>query len=390
MSDFLARTDRFGKTIVFCVDQEHAEQMRLELNNQNADLVQAHPDYVCRVVSDEGAIGRGHLSRFQELETRTPTILTTSQLLTTGVDAPMVKNVVIARVVNSMTEFKQMIGRGTRLQTDEGKYFFTILDYTGSATTLFADPDFDGEPALITQEEMDAEGKVTSTEETAPQPLAGTSPVGETGTDGSTEIVERWNEEDADDEPAKFYVDGGKVRIAATLEYDLDASGDKLQIVRLTDFTRNAVHEMFPSAAALRTKWADADQRQAVLDALAERGIDLDQLREVTKQPEADPFDLLCHVVYSSPLRTRRERADRLRKEHREFFARFAPDARVILDQVLDKYAEHGLTQLTDAEVFRVPPLSQHGSLSEIASRFGGAEGLSAALQDLQSLLYAA
>ena len=138
LTDFLKRTDRFAKTIVFCVDQEHASEMRTALNNLNADLVAEHPDYVCRVTSDEGGIGRGHLSRFQDVDTRTPTILTTSQLLTTGVDAPTCKNVVLARVVGSMSEFKQIIGRGTRVRDDYGKLWFNILDYTGSATALFA------------------------------------------------------------------------------------------------------------------------------------------------------------------------------------------------------------------------------------------------------------
>ena len=158
LTDF-SKTDRFAKTIVFCVDQEHADEMRRALNNLNADLVREHPDYVCRVTSDEGDIGRGHLSHFQDLETRTPAILTTSQLLTTGVDAPTCKNIVLLRMINSMTEFKQIIGRGTRVRDDYGKLFFNILDYTGSATRLFADPDFDGDPAIETEEEIDEEGE---------------------------------------------------------------------------------------------------------------------------------------------------------------------------------------------------------------------------------------
>ena len=151
ITDFMKKTDRFAKTIVFCVDQEHADEMRAALNNLNADLVQQYPDYVCRITSDEGSVGKGLLSKFQELETVTPVIVTTSQLLTTGVDIPTCKNIVIARVVGSMVEFKQIIGRGTRVRDDYDKYFFNILDYTGSATRLFADPDFDGEPALVTE-----------------------------------------------------------------------------------------------------------------------------------------------------------------------------------------------------------------------------------------------
>ena len=156
LTDFLKKTDPFGKTIVFCVDQEHADEMRRALNNLNPDLVQKYPDYVCRITSEEGQIGRGHLSNFQELEKPTPVIVTTSKLLTTGVDVQTCKNIALVQVINSMTEFKQIIGRGTRVRDDYGKLFFSILDYTGSATRLFADPEFDGDPALITQEEIDA------------------------------------------------------------------------------------------------------------------------------------------------------------------------------------------------------------------------------------------
>jgi type I restriction enzyme R subunit len=158
LADFMRRTDRFAKTIVFCVDQEHAAEMRQALTNLNTDLTQQHPDYVCRVTADEGDIGRGHLSNFQDPEKTTPAILTTSQLLTTGVDAPTCKNIVIARIVSSMTEFKQIIGRGTRVRDDYGKLWFNILDYTGSATRLFADPDFDGCPVLGTIVTIDPHG----------------------------------------------------------------------------------------------------------------------------------------------------------------------------------------------------------------------------------------
>ena len=170
LTEFLKKSDRFAKTIVFCVDQEHASEMRLALNNLNSDLVAQYPDYVCRVTSDEGDIGRGHLSRFQDVDTKVPTILTTSQMLTTGVDAPTCKNVVLARVIGSMSEFKQIIGRGTRVRDDYGKLWFNILDYTGSATRLFADRSFDGDPARITEEEITPDGEVTSVTEIEPEP----------------------------------------------------------------------------------------------------------------------------------------------------------------------------------------------------------------------------
>ncbi len=381
LSDVLKKTDRFAKTIVFCVDQDHAEAMRLELNNLNADQARTRPDYVCRVTADEGSIGRGHLSRFQDPERETPVILTTSQLLTTGVDAPMVKNVAIARVVNSMTEFKQIIGRGTRLRADEGKYFFTILDYTGSATTLFADPEFDGDPAVVTEEKIDMEGQVEATRTEAP-PLDEQVVV---------EIPEPVAEGEPDEsETRRLFIDGGQVRIAADVVYELDDEGNKLRVFSLVDYARDKVRKLYPTASALRTKWARADGRQEVIQSLADRGIDLAQLRAAARQPDADAFDLLCFVVYSSPLRTRRERADRLRKEQRDFFERFAPEAREILDRILDKYTDFGVEQVADPKVLQVPPISEIGTLLEIAGRFGGPERLRAALEELQTRLYAA
>src|SRR5438046_1142395 len=204
LSDFMKKTDRFAKTIVFCVDQEHAEEMRKAINNLNTDISKEHPDYTARVVSDEGKIGRGHLDRFMELETLVPTIVTTSQMMTTGVDVPTCKNVVLARVINSMTEFKQIIGRGTRVRDDYGKLYFNILDYTGSATRLFADPDFDGDPALITEEEMNEAGKIVKeieviTDKEAEEiEGAGPGPV-IIDTDGPTE------------KPSKYYVNNGSI-----------------------------------------------------------------------------------------------------------------------------------------------------------------------------------
>src|SRR5205823_9918057 len=171
LTEFLKKSDRYAKTIVFCVDQEHASEMRSALSNLNSDLVAQSSNYVCRVTADEGDIGRGHLSRFQDVDTNVPTILTTSQLLTTGVDAPTCKNVVLARIVGSMSEFKQIIGRGTRVRDDYGKLWFNILDYTGTATRNFADPAFDGDPAFATEEEIDEYGKTTTVEiETAEYP----------------------------------------------------------------------------------------------------------------------------------------------------------------------------------------------------------------------------
>ncbi len=385
LTEFLKGTDRHGKTIVFCVDQEHAGEMRRLLSNMNADLVQKNADYVCRVTADEGDVGRGHLSRFQELETHTPTILTTSQLLTTGVDAPTVKNVVLVRVVGSMSEFKQIIGRGTRVRDDYGKLFFNIIDYTGSATTLFADPDFDGDAARVSEEEIDDQGKRKPETYKDNEPTA--LPVSERpGPPYGTAV----GDDDNDDEPRKFYFDGGQVQVAAHLVYELDVDGHQLRVVQFTDYTAERVRSLFATAAELRGAWANPENRADIIEHLAERGIDFDELTKVTGQPDADPFDLLCHVAYSAPLRTRRERADQVRKERRAFLEAHVGMARQILEELLEKYAEHGTAQFVLPDVLQVPPISDHGNVMEIARHFGGAEELRQAIHDLQILLYAA
>jgi len=336
-----------------------------------------HPDYVARVTADEGQIGRGHLSRFQDVETKTPTILTTSQLLTTGVDAPTCKNVVLARVVGSMSEFKQIIGRGTRLRDDYGKLWFNILDYTGSATRMFADKDFDGEPARITEEEITEDGEITSTNETP-------SEKEEPPSDRDDPVIV----EPPTGAPRKFYFDGGQIEVVAHLVHELDPNGKQLRVVQYTDYAAESVRSLAPSSADLRTRWADAEKRREIIEALRERGIDFAELAEQTGQTEADPFDLLCHLAFNAPLRSRRERAQRLKSERKDYFEKFSPEARAVLDELLEKYAEHGDAQFVLPDVLRVPPISTHGQPAEIIKLFGGPDQLRQAVNDLQGLLY--
>lgn len=383
LTDFMKKTDRFAKTIVFCVDQQHADEMRQALNNFNTDLTRQHADYVCRVTSEEGDIGRGHLGRFQELETAAPVILTTSQLLTTGVDAPTCKNIVLARVVNSMTEFKQMIGRGTRVRDDYGKLFFNILDYTGSATRLFADPDFDGDPVLITQEEMSETGEPKTYTIVEEQPVMAEE-------QGEFQISDDQISDDREEKRRKYYFDGGHVEIVAHIVHELDPDGKQLRVVKFTDYTAEKVRILYRTASELRTQWADPDQRAEIIQRLAERGIDFDDLTQAAGQPEADPFDLLCHIAFNAPLRTRRERADRLRREKKDFFDQYGPQAKDILSALLEKYAEYGTAQFVIPDVLKVPPLSERGNVMEIAGFFGGPDQLRTAVHRLQTLLYAA
>ncbi len=381
LTSYLKATDRFAKTIVFCVDQEHADEMRRALTNLNADLVRQHPDFACRVTANEGDIGRGHLSKFQDVERQTPVILTTSQMLTTGVDAPTVKNIVLVRVINSMTEFKQIIGRGTRVRDDYDKLFFSILDYTGSATRLFADPDFDGEPETIEEEDIGY-----GSGENPPSGIAERPPVYQTEQPETSTLPP----DGPTPERRKFYFDGGQVEIASHLVYELDPDGKQLRVVKFTDYTAEKVRTLYRNAAELRREWADPAQRRDIIEKLAERGIDFDTLGNATQQPDADPLDLICYLAFNAPLRTRRERAQRLRFEKKDFFDQFGAAAREVLGELLDKYTEHGAAQFLLPDVLELAPINRHGNVLEIAALFGGPENLRAAVNELQTLLYAA
>lgn len=390
LTDLLKGTDRFAKTIIFCVDQEHAAEMRQELVNLNSDLVKDYPDYVCRVTADEGAIGLTHLSNFQDVDKPAPVILTTSQLLTTGVDAEMVKNVVLARVVGARSEFKQIVGRGTRLNVDYGKEYFNIIDFTGTATQHFADPDFDGEPARIEEVLVDEEGEVVETQ--TEEPLAAAEPESEYTVEpeappepgGGTIIT------DPPEEPRKFYIDGGQVEVIGHLVYDLDTDGKKLQVVRYTEYSGRAVRTLYPTREALQSAWANPDTRSEVLRELTERGISFEELATSSDQPDADPFDLLCHLAWNAPLLTRRQRAEQARKQTQDLFAQHGETAREVLSLMLEKYIERGILQFnTLSELMKVQPFDRFGTPSEIASRhFGGVPALKAAVSQLQTALY--
>jgi type I restriction enzyme R subunit len=381
LTEYLRRTDRWAKTVVFCVNQEHADQMRRALHNANADLTKQHPNYVVRIVSDEGAIGKGFLSAFADTESDVPVIATTSQLLSTGVDLPTVRNIVLFRPVGSMALFKQMIGRGTRLFPDEDKLSFDIIDYSG-ATALFEDAEFDGPPERVVEEEIDDEGNVVDepvVEE--PEPIFGPGDPEDPSIDP----------DDLDEEPrAKFYVDDIQVWVTAEAIYHLDPETERLRLVEYRDFVADTVRTLFPDVNDLRSQWASRVGRQDVLDELAARGIDPVDLADRTGLVGADPIDILVHLAWNQPLATRTDRARRVRKEHADFFEEYQPEAREVLARLLEKYAEHGISQLDDLAVLEVPPISAFGSPTEIASRFGSTDKLREAVGKLGELLYVA
>jgi type I restriction enzyme R subunit len=380
LSEFMKRTDRFAKTIVFCVNQEHADEMRRALNNLNHDIVKQHPNYVARVTSEEGKIGKGHLSRFQELETSVPVILTTSQLLTTGVDAPTCKNIVLARIVNSMSEFKQIIGRGTRLREDYGKFWFNIIDYTGSATQNFADPDFDGYPDI--EETVNLQEALSGIHnDTDEQDVSSKENVNdETSSD---KIVL-----DKNNEPKRYYIDGGSIKIVAHVVYELDSEGKQLQVIQYTDYTAIKVRTMFKSLDELRDGWANPISREEIITRLEDNGVYFKEIIKILEKPDSDPFDLLCYLAFDAPLRTRNERASYLRKNKPDFFDQYGVKARKILCELLDKYIEHGPREFDIPDSLQVSPISRHGNVMEIADMFGGAKPMREAVNKLQALLY--
>lgn len=390
LTDLLKGTDQFAKTIVFCVDQEHAAEMRQELINLNSDLVKQYPDYVCRVTADEGAIGLTHLSHFQDVDKPTPVILTTSQLLTTGVDAEMVKNVVLARVVGSRSEFKQIVGRGTRLKVDYGKEYFNIIDFTGTATRHFADPDFDGDPARIEEVTVDEAGEQVGTAEAeadvTQDDLATEYEMPEEQIGPGTGLPI----DEPPPEPRKFYIDGGEVEVIGHLVYDLDTDGKKLQVVKYTEYSGRAVRTLYPTRDALQSAWANPDTRSEVLRELTERGISFEELAASSEQPDADPFDLLCHLAWNAPLLTRRQRADQARRQAQDLFTQHGETAREILTLLLERYIERGILQFnTLSDLMKVQPFDRYGSPSEIATRhFGGVRGMKDAVARLQTALY--
>ena len=381
--NFMVKYGRFDKTIVFCVNQEHADQFRREISNLNTDLVQQYPDYVVRIVSEEGDIGKGHLGRFMDIDEPIPVIVTTSKLLSTGVDVPTCKNIVIFRTINSMTEFKQIVGRGTRVREDKEKLFFTILDYTGSATRNFADPDFDGEPPLITEDEIDGDGNIIDGDEWTPEP--------------PTDEPNDWEDDDDTDEPPtgggggeprrKYYISEGTVSIVAESVQILDANG-KLRTVQFTQYAKEQITTMFPSMNDFRSKWNDLQERQHILDELENNGISIDQLMEITKQQDVDPFDLLCFVAFDLKPLTRKQRADLLKKNKPDFFAHYSERAKEVLNLILEKYVDYGLNQIRP-DIISVEPIAQQGNPIEIVNEFGGIDEFKKAISALQTLLYA-
>lgn len=385
ITDFLKNSDRYAKTIVFCVDEEHVKAMVKALGNLNSDIRKDNPNYISRITSEAGNVGKGHLYDFKDVQNTTHIIAVTSKLLTTGVDVPTCKNVVLARVIRSMTDFKQIIGRGTRVREDYGKNYFNIIDYTNS-TVLFEDKDFDGKPNLIKESEIDDEGKIIeeTEQELESEEIEDEDEV-ENEISGFTGLPE-----DDDEPPRKFYADGGSEEIVEEKVYDLDVE-NQLRLSKLIDYTREQVRTLYRSTLEVQQRWADPEQRAEIIELLADRGIDFEELKTVTNQPEADPFDLLCHIAFDAPVMTYKQRAELLRRKKKDFFEQYGEEARAILEILLDKYAEHGVEEFNIPTTFKANrEFDKYGNVAEIAHRFGGVKQLREAVYRLQIKLYLA
>ena len=379
VTEFLKESgDCFQKAIIFCVDQEHATRMRQALINENAELVNQNHRYVMRITGDDPE-GQAELGNFIDPESKYPVLVTTSRLLSTGVDVQTCRLIVLDREVGSMTEFKQILGRGTRVHDDTRKFYFTLMDFRG-ATNHFADPDFDGEPVQIYEPD---EGDPIVPPDDVPPPDDGDDPIPPEPGEDETIIYVPPTPYPLDS-PRKIYVDGiDATVIAERVEY-LDEYG-KLVTESLRDFTRKALKKRFASLDDFLRRWKAAERKQAIVEELEAEGLVLDAIAEELGK-ELDPFDLICHVAFDAKPLTRRERAANVKK--RDVFNKYGEQARAVLDALLAKYADQGVFNLDDVSVLRIPPLTALGTPVQLINAFGGKDKFVAAVHDLQAALY--
>jgi len=365
LSNYLRHSNPLDKTIVFCVNQPHADRMRRELHELNKDLVEVYGDnYVCRITSDEGTTGKGLLEQFRDIESRTPVIVTTSEMLTTGVDAPTVKNVVIMRSVGNMTTFKQVMGRGTRLEESKNKLFFTVLDYTGWASAQFKDPEFNGEPDEEDEEDLAGRKKKRKGKKGGKKKGGGIS-----------------------EEYQPYHVEGEEVQIEKELESNLDEDGTKLEMTRYTDFGAS-IRQLYPKSDDLKHHWLDRDFQQQLL----EQGINLNEIIEQQQKtaPDSDLFDYLCHLAWNQKPLTRSERVKLLKQKQPELLDKYGIAARIVIEKLLAEYQQKGMEELNKPpkELLQSANFTDLGNSREIYQRFDNPQQLNQAIQDIKTSLY--
>lgn len=383
VSEFLKESgDRFQKTIVFCVDVEHAARMRQALINENPDLVQQNDRYVMRITGDDQE-GTAQLGNFIDPEAKYPVIVTTSRLLSTGVDAQTCRLIVLDREVGSMTEFKQIVGRGTRVHEDSKKYYFTLIDFR-RATNHFADPDFDGEPVQIY--EPGENDPVTPPDNVPPQ-IDAEDPITPNPSEDERVIVNPVQPDitipPGGTQPRKCHIHGHEVSvIAERIEY-LDDDG-KLVTETLRDYSKKTLRKRYASLDAFLKKWNSTERKQTIIEELESEGLALEPLADEVGR-ELDPFDLICHVAFDQPPLTRRERVENIRKH--DVFTKYGKQARAVLEALLQKYQDEGITSLDDPRILKVSPFDAMGTPVELLTSFGGRSGFEKAIHELQSAL---
>lgn len=384
-SEYLKHTDRMGKTIVFCEDIEHAGRMRQALINENADLVAQNSKYVVKITGED-QIGKKEVDNFIDPEESYPVIATTSKLLGTGVDTQTCRMIVLDKNINSMTEFKQIIGRGTRVRADHQKLYFTILDFR-NATRLFYDPLFDGDPVQVYEPKPEdpplPPGEIEEPpEDIPPEELPEPLPPDVT-----------LPPEDEEARPRKYYVNQVAVSIVAERVQYYD-SKKGLVSVSLKDFSKQNLLKNYQSLDEFLSQWNEAEQKAAIIEELTEQGIFLEELKEKVGK-ELDPFDLICHVAFDKPPLTRYERANDVKK--RNYFAKYGETARKVLESLLDKYADEGIESIEPAanpatfvDFLKIPPFSNIGTPVEIIKIFGSKEKYFKAIRELEKQIYSA
>ena len=362
ISSYLKVTDPMAKTIVFCADEDHAERMRVALVNENSEMCRKYPDYVVRITGSD-AYGQSKLDYFISVSSKTPVIATTSKLLSTGVDCKMVKLIALDQRINSMTEFKQIVGRGTRIREREGKTHFTIMDFR-NITRLFADPDWDG-PL-----EVDS-GYIKDTPKPEPKPRVPQD-------DPGTGMV-------ADPRPVVSR-DGCEVKIINKMVSVYDSNGKLLRTESITDYTRKNINDTYANLSDFINHWNAAEKKSEIAQLMRENGIDLQALKEQQGMADVDDFDFICHIAYGKKPLTRRERAENVKK--RDVFSKYGEGARKVLEALLDKYANDGISQLENRKVLSLDPFRQMGSPATIAKLFGGNQQYFEAVRELEHELY--
>ncbi|MGX7196205.1 EcoAI/FtnUII family type I restriction enzme subunit R [Enterococcus olivae] len=386
ISEFLKKTDRFSKTIVFCVDIEHAERMRQALINENKDLYAENDRYIMRITGDND-IGKAQLENFIDEESPYPVIAVTSKLMTTGVDAKMCKLIVLENNINSMTEFKQIIGRGTRLLEDYGKTYFTIMDFR-NASRLFADPAFDGKPEVVI--DLGGDDPVDEPETPTEEGEEGTGE--DTGTDGVKEDDGEYVTDDTppfddegEDKPRKYYVGDVLVKVLSERVQYVDKDG-KLITESLIDYTKKNILEQYSRLDDFLRTWTEAERKQAIIDELQDDGVLLEAVRQELGKTELDDFDLICHIAYDKAPLTKKERAENVKKRH--YLYKYSDVAKEVIEALLDKYANDGIKEIEDTKVLQLKEFQKIGSPMKIVKAFGGKEAYLKAVQELENEIY--